>query len=225
MVEKTVIIIGAGLAGLATGCYARMNGYRALILEHYSEPGGVAKAWRRNGYLIDGGVHYLMGHRPGVVCNKLYRELGVFKGRKFPDLAEYCYFIDEPTGNRVNFTPDMDKLTHDLCAIAPEDTDFIKDFVAGVRSMQKTDIFKLMETPVELLGPLGPLKQIWHLRRSLRYLGGAYNKPLIEFTKAIKNDSLRRMFTHLFLPEMPAWFMLFLLALLAVRALRRTRSA
>ena len=85
MAEKSVIIIGAGLAGLATGCYARMNGYRALILEHYSEPGGVAKAWRRNGYLIDGGVHYLMGHRPGLACHKLYRELGVFQGRKFPE--------------------------------------------------------------------------------------------------------------------------------------------
>jgi len=217
MAEKTVIIIGAGLAGLATGCYARMNGYRALILEHYSEPGGVAKAWRRNGYLIDGGVHYLMGHRPGLACHKLYRELGVFKGRKFPDLADYVYFIDEPTGNRVSFTPDLDKLTRDLKQIAPEDAAFIDDFVAGVRSMQKTDIFNLMETPAELLGPFGPLKQLWHLRRSIRYLGGAYNKPLEEFTKVIKNASLRRMFTHLFLPEMPAWFMLFLLALLANR--------
>src|SRR5260370_39299499 len=125
--------------------------------------------------------------------------------------------MDEAAGNGVNLTPGLEKLTSGLIAIAPEDANFIKSFVAGVRSMQKTDIFKLMETPVELLGPFGPLKQLWHLRRSLRYLGGAYNKPLIEFTQAIKNASVRRMFTHLFLPEMPAWFMLFLLALLANR--------
>ena len=32
MPEKSIIIIGGGLAGLATGCYAQMNGYRAQIL-------------------------------------------------------------------------------------------------------------------------------------------------------------------------------------------------
>ena len=104
MAEKSIIIIGAGLAGLATGCYARMNGYRALILEHHSDPGGVAKAWQHKDYLIDGGVHYLMGHRPGSACYNLYQELGIFKNRKFPDLKDYVHFIDEPTGNRVSFT-------------------------------------------------------------------------------------------------------------------------
>ncbi len=215
--EKSVIIIGAGLAGLAAGCYARMNGYRALILEHYAEPGGVAKAWKRNGWLIDGGVHYLMGHRPGLACHQLYHELGVFKGRTFPDLTDYVHFVDEPTGHAVSFTPDLEKLVADLKRIAPEDSKLIDEFFAGVRSLQKTDIFKLMEQPVELLGPLGPLKQIWHLRRSLRWMGGSYNKNIIEFSRTIKNDCLRRMLTHLFLPEMPAWFMLFLLALLANR--------
>ena len=33
MAEKSIIIIGAGIAGLATGCYGRMNGYRTRILE------------------------------------------------------------------------------------------------------------------------------------------------------------------------------------------------
>ena len=44
MAEKTIIIIGAGIAGLAAGSYAQMNGYRTRIVEHHSEPGGVAKA-------------------------------------------------------------------------------------------------------------------------------------------------------------------------------------
>ena len=217
MAEKSIIIIGAGLAGLAAGCYARMNGYRALILEHYAEPGGVAKAWSRNGFLIDGGVHYLMGHRPGLACHHLYQELGVFKDRTFPDLTDYVHFIDEPTGHQVSFTPDLDRLVADLKKIAPEDAALIDEFFAGVRSMQKTDIFNLMEQPIELLGAFGPLKQLWHLRRSLRWLGGRYNQNIIEFSSTIQNACLRRMLTHLFLPEMPAWFMLFILALLANR--------
>lgn len=215
--EKSIIIIGAGLAGLATGCYARMNGYRATILEHHSEPGGVAKAWQHKDYLIDGGVHYLMGHRPGQACYEIYRELGVFKNRHYPDLADYVHFIDEPTGNRVSFTGDLEKLARDLKQIAPEDSRLIDEFIAGVRSLQKTDMFKMMETPMELLGMFGTLKQMWGLRRSLRYLGGSYNKPIVEFALAAKNESLRRMLTHMFLPDVPAWFILLTLSLLANR--------
>ncbi|NLG83073.1 MAG: NAD(P)-binding protein [Firmicutes bacterium] len=40
-----IVIIGAGIAGLATGCYARMNGYRTHIFERHNLPGpGRARA-------------------------------------------------------------------------------------------------------------------------------------------------------------------------------------
>jgi flavin-dependent dehydrogenase len=34
--ENSLVIIGAGLAGLSAGCYAQMNGYRSCIFEHHS---------------------------------------------------------------------------------------------------------------------------------------------------------------------------------------------
>jgi phytoene dehydrogenase-like protein len=48
------LIIGAGLAGLATGCYAQMNGYRSRILSTMPMPGGGCCLAARD-YLIDGG--------------------------------------------------------------------------------------------------------------------------------------------------------------------------
>jgi phytoene dehydrogenase-like protein len=62
MADKSVIIIGAGLAA---GCYAQMSSIRSGIFEHHSVPGGVAAAWKRGDYLIDGGIHFLMGYKPG----------------------------------------------------------------------------------------------------------------------------------------------------------------
>ena len=49
MTGNKVIIIGAGLAGLATGIYAQMNGYKAHIFEQASKPGGVSATWKRKG--------------------------------------------------------------------------------------------------------------------------------------------------------------------------------
>lgn len=219
MAEKSIIIIGAGLAGLSTGCYGQMNGYRTHILEHHSEPGGVATAWKNNDYHIDGGIHYLMGHRPGQSCYNLYRELGIFHNRHYPDLTTFVHFTDEITGSRVSFGNDLDRLAADLKQLAPSDAGMIDGFIAGARAMQKADLFGLMETPPELMGLLGPLKQFWGMRRVLRYFGPEFNQPMEQYARAAKDEGLRRMLTNLFLPEVPVWFVQLILGLLASRQL------
>ena len=39
-----IIIIGAGISGLAAGCYAQMNGYHTNIFEMHNLPGGFGTA-------------------------------------------------------------------------------------------------------------------------------------------------------------------------------------
>jgi ribulose 1,5-bisphosphate synthetase/thiazole synthase len=39
--ERSIIIVGAGIAGLSAGCYGQMNGYRTQIFEMHTTPGGV----------------------------------------------------------------------------------------------------------------------------------------------------------------------------------------
>jgi len=99
MTEKSLIIIGAGLAGVSTGCYAQMNGYQSHIFEHHSVPGGVAACWKRKGYLIDGGIHFVMSHKPGTALYELYRELG-FTARCV-DMTTYGRFADEASGRAL----------------------------------------------------------------------------------------------------------------------------
>ena len=45
--EKSIIIIGAGLSGLSAGCYGQMNGYRTQIFEMHSKAGGACTSWKR----------------------------------------------------------------------------------------------------------------------------------------------------------------------------------
>jgi phytoene dehydrogenase-like protein len=53
MPNKSIIIIGTGLAGLSTGCFGQMNGYKTKIFEMQEKPGGVCVSWKRNGYTFD----------------------------------------------------------------------------------------------------------------------------------------------------------------------------
>jgi phytoene dehydrogenase-like protein len=42
--NKSIIIIGAGMGGLAAGIYGQMNGYQTKIFEMHSVPGGQVAA-------------------------------------------------------------------------------------------------------------------------------------------------------------------------------------
>jgi len=64
--------------------------------------------WKRKGYTIDGGIHFLMCHRPGQSIYELYRELGTAQSNRFLDLTSYCRFIDEASGRSIRITQDLD---------------------------------------------------------------------------------------------------------------------
>jgi phytoene dehydrogenase-like protein len=98
MAERSILIIGAGIGGLATGCDARMNGYRATILEMHATPGGACTSWKRDGYTFDGCIHNLAGTTPQSRFHGMWRELGVV-----PALAMHRYGelvrVERPDGD------------------------------------------------------------------------------------------------------------------------------
>jgi len=225
MAEKSIIIIGAGLAGLSTGCYARMNGYQSHIFEHSNKPGGVAAAWQRKDYLIDGGIHFLMGHRPGHSMYDLYRELGAAGEDCCTDMTTAFHYVDEASGVEIDVTCDLDRLANDLKAIAPDDARVIDDLIssAGAIGSASTSFEAGMRKPPELMGPIDYLRMIWGTGRDIGLRGifrafmGSYSKPMADYVEAVHSPLLRRILVNAFTPEVPVWFVLMLFALLKER--------
>ncbi|MFX0162843.1 MAG: phytoene desaturase family protein [Candidatus Hodarchaeota archaeon] len=219
MAEKSIIIIGAGLSGLSAGCYAQMNGYQSQIFEHHNKPGGVATCWKRKGYIIDGGIHFVMDHKPRKSTYEIYRELGTAQANRFIDMTTYMRLIDETSGRILDVTQDLDRLADDLKAFSPTDVKIIDGLIAGARAMQGYDMGEMMSEPPELIGFLGKFKQIWGMRRMFRYYIGKYSKPVEDFVKRIHDPWLRYVIKNMFLPEVPVWFILMILAMIADRQL------
>lgn len=216
MIRKSIIIIGAGLAGLSTGCYAQMNRYQTRIFEHHATPGGVATCWKRKGYIIDGGIHFLMCHKPGQSIYELYRELGAAQSNNFLDMTSYCCFMDEASGRSVQITKDLDLLAKELKAISPADSQIIDDLITGARVMQGTDIGDMgMNKPQELMSFLDKFKHMWKMRRFFKIFAGKYARSVADYGKAIHDPWLRYIIENMFLPEVPVWFNLMILGLLA----------
>ena len=79
--EKQMVIVGAGIAGLSTGCYAQMNGFKTTILDA-----------RHTGRIVHGleaeRIHLRHQHAharwsKSGPFHQMWQELGVIEGREF----------------------------------------------------------------------------------------------------------------------------------------------
>ncbi|MEG2386324.1 MAG: oleate hydratase, partial [Aurantimicrobium sp.] len=58
---KSVVIIGGGIAGLASAALLARDGYKVTLLEKHKEVGGRAGSWEKDGFRFDTGPSwYLM---------------------------------------------------------------------------------------------------------------------------------------------------------------------
>ena len=227
MTQKKVIIIGAGLAGLSTGIYARLNGYETQIFEHGKHPGGVSATWKRKGFTIDGGIHFYMGYRPGQPVHDLYRELGINQADQYREMEIYARFFDPASDRSVDLTQDLDRFASDLKAISPADAGFIDGFITAAKAFRSADFIAPLANPPELGSFWNTAKMMISMRKTLKYYTGRYNQSMERATQGLNDPWLKELFKYIFLPEVPVWFVLFILGMLAGRnmALRSDGSA
>ncbi len=204
MSNVKVVVVGAGVAGLAAGCYAIAQGFDCLVVERHHVAGGVAATWKRGDYVIDGGIHTLSGHNPGLSSYDLYRDLGILPGLPVTELPVLCRFLDERTDRAIEISRNLDRLALELRQLSPDDSEHIDDLIRGAKSMGLLE-WSLIDKPEEIMGFRDKLRQSWRLRHSLRYFGGVYVRPLSELTGKIQHPLVKALFESLVPPEAPLW--------------------
>lgn len=85
-----VIVVGAGLAGLAAGATAAQSGASVLVLEA-RRPGGRARTTEREGFVFNLGAHALYRGGPGM---DVLQRLGVRPQGSPPPLRDYQVLAD-----------------------------------------------------------------------------------------------------------------------------------
>lgn len=205
MSEKSIIIIGAGIAGLSAGCYARMNGFRARIFEMHAIPGGLCTSWNRQGYCINGCIHWLVGSSPKSNFYQIWEELGAVQGREFIYPEEYAQFegID---GEIFTAYSDIDRLEQHMKEVAPEDTAVIDDFIKTVRRC--TRFQPPIEKAPEVYGLFDLIRLIITQFSLLRMLWKWNKVSLAQYGEQFKAPLLREAFSQMFTPDFPMSFML-----------------
>jgi len=196
-----MVIVGAGIAGLATGCYARMNGYDTTIFEMHDKPGGLCTAWKRKGYKFDVSMHMLTGSKGGPV-HKMWEELDVMQDQEF-------FYHDalgriESGDKALVFSTDARRLEEQMVALSPADAELSREFarLLGGRDMMNGASLK----PPEMTGLLDKLKMIVAFLPMMGTFRKYGNTTLQEFASRFQDPFLRDAVR--FSIDSPGWRMI-----------------
>jgi phytoene dehydrogenase-like protein len=141
-----VVIIGAGMAGLAAGIRLALAGKQVIILERHNASGGLNSFYSIEGRKYDVGLHamtnYVAKGTKGTPLTKLLRQL------RIPyDALDLC----QQNGSRIafpgcdlKFTNDFACLESEVARTFPKQIDGFRALAAEVRTL---DAFNLGSTP------------------------------------------------------------------------------
>ncbi|HAS53561.1 MAG: hypothetical protein A2X56_11030 [Nitrospirae bacterium GWC2_57_13] len=205
MNKRSIAIIGGGIAGLSAGCYGQMNGFSTRIFELHKKPGGLCTSWKRQGYIVNGCIHWLIGSGPAAGFHRMWEELGAVQGRTFIDPEVYGV-VEGADGRRFTVFTDVDRLERHMKEIAPEDTEVIDEFITAVRRCTRFSI--PWEKAPELSGLFDMVKMIVKHFSLLRMLMKWNKISLTEYGSRFKDPLMRETFPLLFMPDFPVSFML-----------------
>jgi len=213
--SKHLLIIGAGIAGLAAGIYAQRSGLNVTILEQHTLPGGMCTSWRRKGYLFEGALHWLTGSSPQNPLHTLWREVGALD-----DTVKLYY--DDPyrsvqhEGQRIFLYRDLQKLQKHFDDISPEDAATTKGLIRDIRRYTRVAMPISDMRGVSVVGPRrSSLGTILKMMPSLPLMARANRLTVTDYLSHFKHPGIQLVLGTLVPEDYSAASLLFSLATMA----------
>lgn len=183
-----VVVVGAGLAGLATALRLRGAGREVTVVERAAGPGGRADRIEERGYALDTGPSVFTA--PEVLADTL-----AAVGEKPDDRLELLpletsYRAQYADGSHLDVHADPDAFAAEVAAKAgPAEADALRRYLADLAELYRlqltTFIDRNLDSPLDLLGP-----QLVQLIRR-----GGFGRLSSHVAKYFADDRLRRLFS------------------------------
>jgi len=195
---KKIIVVGAGVSGLAAAVRLQKLGYDVTLYEKEGQPGGKMNQIKENGFTFDVGPTIVM-------MPEIYREVFEFAGvdpndyipmEKVDPMLQLYFAQDEP----LTFSNDLVELTKTLEAISEEDAQgyfaFLADIYKRYVIAKESFITKSFRTWRDFYNP----KSLW-AGLKLRTFSDAYSS----ISKFVKDDRLRKSLAFQTLYRVDVW--------------------
>jgi phytoene desaturase len=130
---KKAIVIGSGIAGLASACRLASQGYAVQLFEAGETYGGKVGEWKANGFRFDKGPSlFTLPH----LLDEIFEEAGrnprtYFQYEQLPLVSKY-FFED---GSVLNAYADLNKFQAELVAVLKEDPFKVSQFFKHIQEV------------------------------------------------------------------------------------------
>jgi phytoene desaturase len=186
MMRQPVVVIGAGLGGLAAAIRLRARGHEVVVLEAMDQPGGRAAVFRRDGFTFDAG--------PTVITAPyLLQELFTLVGRDWRDYFELMpvdpfYRVEFPDGSRFDYVGDEERILAQIARLSPPDVAGYRRLAAHAERIFDVGYTQLADQP------FGTLAEMLRVVPDMVRLG-SYRSVYGLVSRYIRDERLRQAFT------------------------------
>lgn len=191
--NKHIIVVGAGIAGLTAGIYARRCGFDVTMIEQHSIVGGMCTSWKRKGYLFEGAMHWLTGSKPGSGIHQIWLDTGALADGVDISLDDPFTGV-EYNGETVYLYRDIEKTTAGLLRLSPEDAPLIRRLVKEVKALSKMDmpIFDVKGVKTKNLQKMS-LGFLFKILPALPTMGRTSNISVKEYIAQFSHPAIRQL--------------------------------
>ncbi|MGA0026633.1 MAG: phytoene desaturase [Steroidobacteraceae bacterium] len=145
-----VVVIGAGVGGLAAAIRLGARGYRVTVLDRLDGPGGRAYVYRQDGYTFDAGPTI-------ITAPYLFEELWSLCGLKMADHVELrpCdpyYRIRFDDGDSFTYSGDREAMRAEVARFCPADVEGFERYLGVSEEIYRVAFEELGDKPFHSLG-------------------------------------------------------------------------
>jgi phytoene desaturase len=183
-----VVVVGAGLAGLAAALHLRGAGCEVTVVERGPGPGGRAGRVERNGYALDTGPSVFTA--PELVADTLAAVGEKLEERLSLVPLETTYRAQFADGSHLDVHADPDAFAAEVAALCgPAEAAALRRYLADLAELYRlqltTFIDRNLDSPLDLVGP----EMIALARR------GGFGRLSTHVNRFFADDRLRRLFS------------------------------
>ena len=142
-----VIIIGAGIGGLACGIRLAAQGYEVTILEKNQTPGGRCSRHESQGFVFDTGPTLMM--MPNNL-DRLFEDVGRKRSEELPlERLDPAYRINFSDGQTLDFTQKLKDLEHEIRKFGPDEMGNFHRFISQGEQFYREIFEAFIDRPLE----------------------------------------------------------------------------
>ncbi len=138
MNKYDVIIIGGGLGGLTSAAILSKEGLKVCVLEQHSVIGGCLQSFKRNGRILDTGMHYVGSLSEGQIMYQYFKYLGVIDSLRLQKLDEKGFdFFHFKDGSSYSHAMGYDRFIDNLATHFPKERKNLIDLCKIIQNVGK----------------------------------------------------------------------------------------